>query len=424
MEDSASAKRVRREEIMGPAKCYVGRLAPSPTGMMHLGHANTFCIAMQRAMAHQKAYEEQQQYILSQQRQGLPLTLQGCLLGPATLIFRVEDIDVGRCREHFLVDIVQDLHWLGLEWDRGPGCRAEQRTGADWTMDRCAERAHTGVDGNSTVSIHDVTSSYFQSRRGQIYEAALQLLRRYRYVYACKHSRRQIAAEMLLLNSEAASASNVANEEKLDDYVSPQSAPNEGDYDPIFPLSLRPAEGEGEGEDMAWPAAAEVNWRFRVPDDGAPITFHDGSCGHCTFTPLEHFGDFLVFSNQGYATYEMAVVVDDALMGVSEVVRGKDLLVSTARQLLLLRALRDCCRQERAAGREPGLFPASLMEAEPKYYHCPLLRDAEGKRMSKRRGSATLRAHREAGKSPTQVREACYPAIGDAGEQRGAEAAA
>jgi len=117
-----------------------------------------------------------------------------------------------------------------------------------------------------------------------------------------------------------------------------------------------------------------------------------------------------VFSNQGYATYEMAVVVDDVLMGVTELVRGKDLLVSTARQLLLLRALRDCCRQERAAGREPALFPAALVEAEPRYFHCPLMRDAEGKRMSKRRGSETLRAYREAGKTPAQVWEACFPA--------------
>jgi glutamyl-tRNA synthetase len=106
----------------------------------------------------------------------------------------------------------------------------------------------------------------------------------------------------------------------------------------------------------------------------------------------------------------LAVVADDIVMGVTEVVRGEDLLLSTAKQVLLRRALRDCVRQERAAGRDPALFPAALMEAEPLYYHCPLVRDADGKRMSKRRGSETLRAMREAGRRPEQVRAALFPA--------------
>ena len=398
MDDIKLAKKMRRELDDEPVLHYVGRLAPSPTGMMHIGHAQTFYVAMQRAVAHQNVYEKQNKLI----QNGVPIC--GPRLSPARLIFRVEDLDIGRCKEHYLVDIIQDLTWFGISWDEGPGSRFEQLDGLLWDMSRCKESVSRV--GNDKPPVTRSLESFYQSRRGMIYEAALDLLSKYGYVYACKYSRRQIEAELR--------RQNPAHIETSPSDVGPQSAPNEGDYDPIFPVALRPSDltsprGVAVHDDADVASEKEsskvvsTNWRFRVPDDGKPVCFEDSRCGSCAFTPLVHFGDFLVFSKQGYAAYEMAVVIDDALMGVTEVVRGEDLLVSTARQILLRRALRDCCRQERLAGREPAIFSAALIEAEPRYFHCPLMRDSEGKRMSKRRGSETLRSLRERGMTPEQI---------------------
>jgi glutamyl/glutaminyl-tRNA synthetase len=96
-----------------------------------------------------------------------------------------------------------------------------------------------------------------------------------------------------------------------------------------------------------------ANWRFRVPD-GETIAFTDGNCGGQKFVAGQDFGDFVVWRHDGVPAYQLACVVDDAAMGITEVVRGADLLVSTARQLLLYRAL--------------GLPP-------PEFFHCALMLD-------------------------------------------------
>jgi glutamyl-tRNA synthetase len=125
-----------------------------------------------------------------------------------------------------------------------------------------------------------------------------------------------------------------------------------------------------------------VNWRFRVPD-GETVAFMDGHAGSQRAVANVDFGDVLVWRKDDFPSYQLACVVDDALMGITEVVRGVDLITSTFRQLLLYRAL----------GR-----PA------PAFYHCPLVTDARGERLAKRHDALSLRALREQGRRPEELR--------------------
>jgi glutamyl-tRNA synthetase len=125
-----------------------------------------------------------------------------------------------------------------------------------------------------------------------------------------------------------------------------------------------------------------VNWRFRIPD-GEAITFEDSGVGTRSYIAGRDFGDFVVWRRDDVPAYQLACVVDDAAMRITEVVRGADLLKSTARQILLYRALE--------------LTP-------PRWHHCPLLRDAAGQRLAKRTDALSLRALRERGLSPAEVR--------------------
>ena len=125
-----------------------------------------------------------------------------------------------------------------------------------------------------------------------------------------------------------------------------------------------------------------MNWRFRVPD-GEEIDFADSGVGTRSSVAGRDFGDFVVWRRDDVPAYQLACVVDDAAMRITEVVRGADLLKSTARQILLYRAL--------------GLRP-------PAWHHCPLLRDAAGQRLAKRTDALSLRALRERGMTPGEVR--------------------
>jgi glutamyl-tRNA synthetase len=125
-----------------------------------------------------------------------------------------------------------------------------------------------------------------------------------------------------------------------------------------------------------------VNWRFRVPD-GEEISFTDLHLGERRLVAGRDFGDFIVWRRDDVPAYQLAVVVDDAAMGITEVVRGADLLKSTARQILLFRAL--------------GL-------KIPDYYHCDLVRDEAGVRLAKRHDSLSILALREMGWTADQVR--------------------
>jgi len=277
---------------------YRGRLAPSPTGLLHLGHARTFWIAAQRA----------------RERAG-------------KLIFRNEDLDTARCRKESVDAMLEDLQWLGIEWDEGPDCGGPY-------------------------------APYTQSERMGHYLGALQKLRARGLIYPCTCSRKEVARAA--------------------------SAPNDLDDEPIYPGTCRPSSTDKLRAARADEASAAplANWRFRVPD-GEEICFTDLHLGPQHMIAGCDFGDFIVWRRDGIPSYQLAVVVDDAAMRITEVVRGADLLKSTARQILLFRALE--------------LTP-------PEYYHCDLVRDENGMRLAKRQDSLSIRKLRAMGWSPEHVR--------------------
>jgi glutamyl/glutaminyl-tRNA synthetase len=272
---------------------YRGRLAPSPTGYLHLGHARTFLIAQQRALD-----------------------------AAGTLILRNEDLDPERSRPHFVEAMTEDLHWLGLQWQEGP-------------------------------DVGGPFGPYTQSQRLGHYRDAWQRLLAQGWLYPCHCSRRDLALAM--------------------------QAPH--DDEGIYPGTCRPLSGRMTGSH-----GSTANWRFRVPD-GEVIEFDDGRFGRQRFMAQKDFGDFLVWRRDDLPSYQLAVVADDAAMGVTEVVRGADLLKSTARQILLARAL--------------GL-------SSPAWYHCDLLRDEQGERLAKRHDALSLRRLREQGKQPHELRSAFH----------------
>jgi len=125
-----------------------------------------------------------------------------------------------------------------------------------------------------------------------------------------------------------------------------------------------------------------VNWRFRV-EDGEQISFRDGRLGAQSYVAGRDFGDFVIWRRDDVPAYQLAVVVDDNAMKISEVVRGADLLKSTARQMLLYRGL--------------GIEP-------PQFFHCDLLRDETGARLAKRHDALSIRRLRERGMTAAEVR--------------------
>jgi len=264
---------------------YRGRIAPSPTGHLHLGHAMTFRTAWLRARG-------------------------------GALVLRIEDLDAARCRPEFRAAIFEDLRWFGIDWQEGP-------------------------DAGGPFA------PYSQSERD--YLPAWRRLRDAGLIYPCTCSRRDVLDALEAPHGE---------EQPLDD-------------EPVYPGTCR--HRLAEARDFAAPAG--VNWRFRAPD-GEEIRFHDGRAGEMRAVAGRDFGDFIVWRKDDIPSYQLAVVADDAAMGITEVVRGEDLLRSTFRQLLLYRAL--------------GVVP-------PAWYHCPLIRDAEGRRLAKRHESLSLRQLRMSG---------------------------
>jgi glutamyl/glutaminyl-tRNA synthetase len=262
---------------------YIGRLAPSPTGLLHLGHARTFWIAYERAQA-----------------------------ANGQLLLRNEDLDLQRSKPEFAAAMREDLRWLGILW----------------------------------------SDELTQSNRIPAYQRALDELLARGLAYPCTCSRRDLQQSI--------------------------AAPHEDtDDEPIYNNCCRP-----EATEASSSTAGPNNYRFRIPANDA-VTFTDLNFGAQTFTPGEDFGDFLIWRKDGLPSYQLACVVDDAHQRISEVVRGCDLMKSTARQILLQRAL--------------GL-------PTPRYFHTELLRDDQGTRLAKRHDALAIRTLREQGFMPEQVR--------------------
>ncbi|HLL77038.1 MAG TPA: tRNA glutamyl-Q(34) synthetase GluQRS [Pyrinomonadaceae bacterium] len=285
---------LRQTDSSNPAG-YRGRLAPSPTGHLHLGHARTFLVAFERARA-----------------------------ASGTLVLRNEDLDPQRSRAEFVRSFVEDLRWLGIAWQEGP-------------------------DAGGPFS------PYSQSERRGFYLAAWRGLVAAGHVYPCVCSRKDLAR-----------SAQAPHEQPAED-------------EPLYPGTCRPPAGSP-------PPSVEtprgVNWRFRVPD-GEAVSFVDLKQGRQRFVAGRDFGDFLVWRRDDVPSYQLACAADDALMRITEVVRGADLLKSTARQILLLRA---------------------LAYRTPDYFHCDLVTDVRGERLAKRHAALSLRALRERGLTPGEVR--------------------
>jgi len=263
---------------------YVGRLAPSPTGLLHLGHARTFLVAWWRARS-----------------------------AGGRLLMRLEDLDGPRAKPELADAALADLRWLGLDWD-GP--------------------------------------EYVQSSGTAEIAAAAERLEASGAAYACVCSR--------------------------GDVRSAQSAPQQGDTEPRYPGTCR-----GKFVSLAAAEAATgkaAGLRLRVPL--GPITVRDELLGEQQYDVQEEVGDFLIAKRDRAPAYQLAVVVDDARQGVTEIVRGADLLPSAARQQLLQQAL--------------GL-PAV------RYLHVPLVVDEAGRRLAKRHDDLSLKELREGGTDPRAI---------------------
>ncbi|HZZ41429.1 MAG TPA: tRNA glutamyl-Q(34) synthetase GluQRS [Tepidisphaeraceae bacterium] len=256
----------------------ITRLAPSPTGALHLGNARTFLVNWW--MARQAGWR---------------------------IVLRVEDIDGPRIKEGADELAMEDLRWLGIDWDEGP---------------------------------------VYQTQRTERYGEAIERLIEGGYSYFCRCTRKDI---------ELAA-----------------SAPNAGDGSAVYPGTCRD-EKHGTGA-----------VRFRVGEE--IVEFEDGFAGRQRFNVAKELGDFVIRKSDGTAAYQLAVVVDDVEMGVTEVVRGDDLLDSTPRQMLLYRAL-------------------GWGEKVPRYWHLPLVVGVDGRRLAKRHGDTRLASYREAGVPASRVLE-------------------
>jgi glutamyl-tRNA synthetase len=262
------------------------RLAPSPTGALHLGNARTFLA----------------NWLLAR-RQGWRVVL------------RIEDIDGPRIKASAARQLIDDMQWLGLDWDEGP---------------------------------------IFQSERRPLYGAALEKLLAAGRAYPCTCSRKEV---------EAAA-----------------SAPHAEDGATVYPGTCRGRYASPEEARASAGRAPAI--RFRVPQRRSEVS--DGFAGTRAWDVGEELGDFVIAKSDGTPAYQLAVVVDDAAMDVTDVVRGDDLLDSTPRQILLYEAL-------------------GLAERVPAYYHLPLVTGPDGRRLAKRHGDTRLATYRDLGVSPGRV---------------------
>ena len=272
---------------------YRGRIAPTPTGYLHLGHAQTFWTAAKRANYFK-----------------------------GTLVYRSEDLDNQRCKDEFHDAAMYDLRWLGLNWSEGPDVNGPHKP-------------------------------YIQSERINRYREVFELMRSRGFAYPCNCSRKDVA--------EAS------------------SAPHKNNDEPIYPGTCRP--DKLKEQQITQTASSQINWRFKLPEKEL-VNFTDGNFGAQQFLTNTHFGDFILWRHDDVPSYQLAVVVDDHDMRITEVVRGADLLKCTARQILLYRA---------------------MGWKIPEFYHCPLVTDTHGQRLAKRNNALSIRHIRESGETAESI---------------------
>jgi glutamyl-tRNA synthetase len=281
-----------------------GRLAPTPSGYLHLGNARSFLLAWLWARGE-----------------------------GGRVVMRIEDIDRPRCKHELREAALGELAWLGLDWDVGP---------------------HAG----------DLVGDYDQSTRFEVYRTHLQRLVVAGLAYPCTCTRKDI--------EQASSAPH--GDDPAPPGLRPGGDPGEG---PIYPGTCRDrwqSFEQAKRESGVTPA-----WRFRFEGTYA---FRDEVQGGISID-ASTLGDFVLWRRDDLPSYQLAVTVDDALQGVTQVLRGRDLVGSTARQLALYAALK--------------------LPAPTQWAHVPFIQDAQGRRMAKRDGALALAHLREGGVDPKRV---------------------
>lgn len=262
------------------------RLAPSPTGALHLGNARTFLINW--AMARQRGWR---------------------------ILLRIEDLDGPRVKADSDRAAIEDLEWLGLDWDEGPNYQRIDLAPYQHALDALGDRG---------------------------------------LIYPCTCTRSDIRHA--------------------------QSAPHEDDHELRYPGTCRPTDACPKWKHNP-PTDSPITWRLLVPD--GPVCFTDGFHGRQTINVQQQVGDFIVSTKSGLPAYQLAVVVDDARQGVTDVVRGDDLLRSTGRQLLIYRLLAP--------------------DRPARYWHVPLVVGPDGRRLAKRHGDSRIAEYRRRGVTPQRA---------------------
>lgn len=272
-----------------PSTLPVGRLAPSPTGAQHVGNARTYLLA----------------WLAARSRAG-------------RIVLRIEDIDSPRTKAGAQQAAIEDLRWLGLDWDEGP-------------------------------DVGGPHAPYVQTERLELYDAALSRLRAAERVYPCTCTR--------------------------SDVLSAASAPHVGQEGPKYPgrcAQRQAADADALGEKYCW--------RYRASD--RVLEFHDAVRGACSGNVARELGDFVIAKSDGTPAYQLAVVVDDHAMGMTQVVRGDDLVPSTLRQLELYEF---------------------FAWQRPEFAHVPLVVGPDGRRLAKRHGDTRLATLRASGLSAERL---------------------
>ena len=308
-------------ELFFMTKYLTTRLAPSPTGALHLGNARTFMINW--ALAKQRNWQ---------------------------VLMRIEDLDTPRMKAGAREQAIEDLHWLGMQWD-----------------------------GEASDQMSDLSP----------YQQALDSLHQQGHIYPCTCSRKQIESNQSALSAPHASDRELrypgtcrptidsSSTSKPDDRTSLENGRH-----PQVDLETDTRTGTDSGiDEEAGPRVEYVShqheaaWRVKIPDE--TIVFQDQFAGSQTIETQQQVGDFVIATKSGLPAYQLAVVVDDARQGITDIVRGDDLIDSTARQLWLYRML--------------NLGP------EPTYWHLPLVVGEDGKRLAKRHGDSQLAWYRAQG---------------------------
>jgi glutamyl-tRNA synthetase len=259
-------------------------------------------------------------------------------------LLRIEDLDPQRSKMEFAKWIMDDLQWLGLEWDEGPIFNEGQIFNEEPKLnegpinkERISSQGSDLNQGNGFKEILGSNGPYFQSERSDIYGEYLKRLQEKGLVYPCYCTRNDILATQ---------------------------APHESDGRVVYKGTCRSI--------VPGSRTGEAALRLMVPDKD--ITCHDGLYGEYSVNLTKEIGDFIVRRKDGAWAYQLAVVVDDALMGVTEVVRGRDLLLSTPQQTYMAQLLG---------------FPT------PSFTHIPLLCNEAHQRLSKRDRSLDMAVLRQ-----------------------------